>query len=222
MARLDVGETGPAKHLVVGDRFVFVGGPDGREHEITDDHGSHFEYDGRPNKVLSKDAAVKRAGAHDVGERTDRVVSALEAAIKSLNRAGDLSAWMTSMSDVVSTVLNYGMEEVVLKLEKLEKLGTALFSQAKGRRDRTALETLDTRSYKEWNRATADAVASLRSVMIVESTLRPLVQEIVRQCGDKWCLYTKHAKNGKRRRLGTHSSKAGAERQERAIKAHGG
>lgn len=222
MARLDVGETGIAKHLVVGDRFVFVGGPDGREHEVTDDHGSHFEYDGRPNKILSKDAAVKRAGAHDVGERTDRVVSALEGAIKNLNRAGDLSAWMTSMSDVVSTVLNYGMEEVVLELEKLEKLGTALFSQAKGRRDRTALETLDTRSYKEWNRATADAVASLRSVVVVESTLRPLVKEIVRKCGDDWCLYSKRKKNGKSRRLGTHPSKDAAYRQERAIKAHGG
>lgn len=181
MARLDVGETGLAKHLVVGDRFVFVGGPDGREHEITNDHGSHFEYDGRPNKVLSKGMAVKRAGAHDVGERTDRVVSALQAAIKSLNRSGDLSAWMASMSDVVSMVVNYGMDEIVLKLEKLEKLGTGLFSQAKGRRDRTAIETLDTRSYKEWNRATADAIESLRSVMVVESTLRSLVQKIVRQ-----------------------------------------
>ena len=184
VARLDVGETGPAKHLVVGDRFIFVGGPDSREHEVTDDHESHFEYDGRPNKILSKDTAVKRAGAHDIGERTDRVVSMLEAAIKNLNRVGDLSVWMSSMSDVVSTVLNYGMEEVVLKLEKLEKLGTALFSQAKGRRDRNAIETLDTRSYKEWNRATSDAVTALRSVMVVESSLRPLVQDIVKQYSD--------------------------------------
>jgi len=222
VARLDIGETGPAKHLVVGDRFVFVGGPDAREHEITDDHESHFEYDGRPNKILSKNTAVRRAGAHNVGERTDRAVATLEAAIKNLNRSGDLSAWMASMSDVVSTVLNYGMEEVVLELEKLEKLGTALFSQAKGRRNRTALETLDTRSYKEWNRATADAVASLRSVMVVESTLRPLVKEIVRKCGDDWCLYSRKKKNGKHRRLGTHPSKAAAYNQEKAIKVHGG
>ena len=50
-----------------------------------------------------------------------------------------------------------------------------------------------------------------------ESLLRELVCEIIRKCGDKWCLYTKHKKGGKRRRLGTHSSKASAEKQERAI-----
>lgn len=54
--------------------------------------------------------------------------------------------------------------------------------------------------------------------------LRQLISEIIRKCGEKWCLYTKKKdpKSGKRRRLGTHSSKSGAERQERAIKAHGG
>ena len=54
--------------------------------------------------------------------------------------------------------------------------------------------------------------------------LRELITEIIRKCGDKWCLYTKHKdkKTGRRRRLGTHSSRAGAARQERAIKAHGG
>ena len=50
------------------------------------------------------------------------------------------------------------------------------------------------------------------------------VNEVIRKCGSKWCLYTKgkDRSTGKRRRLGTHSSKAGAERQERAIKARGG
>lgn len=50
-----------------------------------------------------------------------------------------------------------------------------------------------------------------------------ILNEIIKKCGDKWCLYTKHKeKNGKRRRLGTHSSRQGAENQEKAIKAHGG
>jgi hypothetical protein len=31
--------------------------------------------------------------------------------------------------------------------------------------------------------------------------LRVLINEIIRKCGDKWCLYTKHKKNGKRRKL---------------------
>lgn len=55
--------------------------------------------------------------------------------------------------------------------------------------------------------------------MIVEENL----QEIIRKRGDKWVLYTKKkGKNGKRRRLGTHRSKAAAKRQEIAIKANSG
>lgn len=59
---------------------------------------------------------------------------------------------------------------------------------------------------------------------ITENLLRQYIIEIIRKCGDDWCLYTKSKdpKTGKRRRLGTHSSKTGAERQERAIKASGG
>lgn len=52
--------------------------------------------------------------------------------------------------------------------------------------------------------------------------LQQTITEIIKKCGDKYCLYTKHKKNGKRRKLGTHSSKASAERQERAIHAHKG
>lgn len=55
-----------------------------------------------------------------------------------------------------------------------------------------------------------------------ESLLRAVIVEIIKKCGDKWCLYTKGKSGGKRRRLGTHDSRAGAERQERAIKARGG
>lgn len=60
--------------------------------------------------------------------------------------------------------------------------------------------------------------------MIDETLLRDLISEIIRKCGDEWCLYTKKKdkKTGKRRRLGTHKSKSGAERQEKAIKMHGG
>lgn len=48
------------------------------------------------------------------------------------------------------------------------------------------------------------------------------VNETIRKCGSKWCLYSKHKKGGKSKRLGTHPSKAAAASQERAIKAHGG
>jgi hypothetical protein len=53
-----------------------------------------------------------------------------------------------------------------------------------------------------------------------ERLLRQLIAEIVKKCGGKWCLYTrkKDPKTGRRRRLGTHTSKADAYRQEYAIK----
>jgi hypothetical protein len=53
--------------------------------------------------------------------------------------------------------------------------------------------------------------------------VRKIIQEIIRKRGNKWVLYTKKkGKNGKRRRLGTHRSKAAAKRQEIAIKANKG
>lgn len=57
-----------------------------------------------------------------------------------------------------------------------------------------------------------------------EALLRQLIAEIVKKCGDDWCLYTrkKDRKTGRRRRLGTHASKAAAYRQEYAIKMSGG
>ena len=61
--------------------------------------------------------------------------------------------------------------------------------------------------------------------MLIEiELLRQLISEIIRKCGEKWCLYTKNKnpKTRKRRRLGAHSSRPSAERQERAIKANGG
>ena len=50
--------------------------------------------------------------------------------------------------------------------------------------------------------------------------LRILINEIIRKVGNKYVLFTKHKKNGKRRRLGTHDTRAGAERQEKAIHSH--
>lgn len=50
--------------------------------------------------------------------------------------------------------------------------------------------------------------------------LRVLINEIIRKVGGKYVLYARHKKNGKHRRLGTHDTRAGAERQERAIHSH--
>jgi len=49
-----------------------------------------------------------------------------------------------------------------------------------------------------------------------------ILAEIIKKQGDKYVLMTKHKKKGKRRKLGTHKTKADAEKQERAIHAHGG
>lgn len=57
---------------------------------------------------------------------------------------------------------------------------------------------------------------------LVEALVRELIKEIIKKSGNKYVLYTKHKKGGKRRKLGTHPSKASAERQERAIHSHGG
>jgi hypothetical protein len=56
-----------------------------------------------------------------------------------------------------------------------------------------------------------------------ENLIKEFIAEIVKKCDDdKWCLYTAKTdkKSGKRRRLGTHSSKKKAYSQEYAIKAN--
>lgn len=54
---------------------------------------------------------------------------------------------------------------------------------------------------------------------LLREFVRDVVSEIIRKCGDKWCLYTtkKDPKTGKRRRLGTHDTKQDAYKQEYAI-----
>lgn len=57
---------------------------------------------------------------------------------------------------------------------------------------------------------------------ITVGKLRSMIAEVIKKQGGDYVLYTKHKKGGKRRKLGTHKSKAAAARQERAIHAHGG
>lgn len=221
--RLEVEEVGPASFLSVGDKFMFHGGSDGREHTITQDLDSHFEYDGRPNRRLSKDTPVKRVGAPDPGERTERVVQALTNAVRGLEATGDQSEWANAMADVIQRAATYGMDDVILPLEKLQKQGAAVFARARVFQGKSAADDLNVAIRKRWA-ADVNAVAQKLRDSILESrnTLREVIREVIQKCGDDYCLYTKHKKAGKRRRLGKHSSRAGAERQERAIKAHGG
>lgn len=57
---------------------------------------------------------------------------------------------------------------------------------------------------------------------LLREFIEEALDEIIKKQGSKYVLMTKHKKGGKRRKLGTHTSKASAERQERAIHAHGG
>lgn len=59
-------------------------------------------------------------------------------------------------------------------------------------------------------------------VRISVGDLRRMVTEVIKKTGGKYTLYTKHKKGGKRRKLGTHSTKKVAIDQEKAIHAHGG
>lgn len=60
------------------------------------------------------------------------------------------------------------------------------------------------------------------NVDLLREFIEETLDEIIKKSGKSYVLYTKHKKGGKRRKLGTHSSKSAAERQERAIHAHGG
>lgn len=182
VSRLEVDEIGQSNNLQIGDKFVFVSGPDKREHTITNNLESHFEYDGNPSRKLSKGEIVKRVGQHDSGERRGRTLDSLSSAIKTLNKTGDVASWMNAMSDVLSRVLSIGMKEVVLDLEKLEKLGTVLFSKSAGKNNKMAIDTLDPKSRKEWIRAVESATKMVEDSIVAESTLRNLVQKIITSC----------------------------------------
>ena len=55
---------------------------------------------------------------------------------------------------------------------------------------------------------------------LIREFIELALDEVIRKQGGKYVLMTKHkGKNGKRRKLGTHASKASAEAQERAIHA---
>ncbi len=176
--RLEVDEVGPAKFLSVGDKFMFSGGVDANEHTVSQDLDSHFEYDSRPNKRLSKDTPVKRVGAPDPGERTERVVSALATAIRGLEMTGDVAQWANAVSDVISRAATYGMDEnVILSLEKLEKQGSAVFARARLQHGKAAVDSLNNAIRKRWAADVGAMTQMLRGALLED--LRALVRAII-------------------------------------------
>ncbi len=163
---------------------------------------------------------VKRVGERDPSEMTKRATAALTTAVQNLEGSGDVQQWAVDMSDVISRAAGSGMQDAILPLEKLQNQGAAVFSRIHQVHMKTAVDQLVPAVRKRWAADVATVVEIVRGSLM--ENVRILVREVIRKCGDKWCLYTKHKTNGKRRKLGTHPSKEAAMNQERAIKAHGG
>lgn len=176
--RLEIGQLGSAKHLVVGDKFVLGDGSDPHEHTITHDQGSHFQYDNRVNKRLSKDTLVKRVGEFEIGERTNIVSVLLKNAVKAVETDADVNRWSASMTNIITRAANYGMQnDVVMALEKLEKHGSAVFSRVKMYNNKKAIDEVNPAVRKRWT-AEVNHVSSLISDALIEG-LRTLVRCIL-------------------------------------------
>lgn len=167
--RLDVGETGQAKNLDIGDSFRFVDGNDKKDHLITNDHGSHFEYDGRPNKRLSKDTLVVRVGKPNEGESKDKLVVMFDKACRDLEREGDVSAWLVSLNDVISRAITLGMDDLMRSFDKLERTSTASFSRSKGKRGSLAVDSLSVSDRKQWFAVKEEVRSQIQEFVVIES-----------------------------------------------------
>lgn len=185
--QLEVDQVGPASQLQVGDLFVFTDGQDRNQHEVTQDLGSHLEYDGRVNRRLSKDVMVKRVGAPNPGERTERAVQALMGAVQTLEKTGDVQAWSVAMSDVISRAAASGMEDAVLPLEKLAKQGSAVFARAREQHGKAASDLLVPAVKKRWAADVASVAQVVRSSLMenVRRVVRGYLQGLSRQVGQK-------------------------------------
>jgi hypothetical protein len=194
--RLGIDQAGPASFLAVGDRFVLSAGEDTREHVVTRDLDSHFEYDGRPDKRLSKDTPVKRVGTPDPGEQTARVVAALSHAVNNLEQTGDMATWANSIADVVSKAVTCGMSDDVLSaLEKLERQGSAVFARARVSHGKAAVDDLNVAVRKRWTADVNQAKSRVETALAEGvDVLRQVVREVIQRRG--YCLYTRQ-KNGK-------------------------
>lgn len=176
--RLEVGETGQAKNLELGDTFRLVDGDDKRDHVVTDDHGSHFEYDGRPNKRLSKDTLVRRVGKPNEGESKDRLLNLYDASCRNLEKDGNVQAWLVALNDVISRAVSLGMDDAMPSFDKLERVSTAIFSRAKGKRGKLALDLLDTNDRKTWT-SIKNATRQLIEDHLVVESLRAIVRTLI-------------------------------------------
>lgn len=208
---LKVGESGMATDLKVGDRFVFVDqGRDKKQHTITNDAQSHFEYDGRPNKILSKAETVTRVGEADPNENLDHYSNELKNALHQLETVGDIGVFLDRGEGAINFLAK--LPEGGKIADTLLKVAIDVFSDAPKRHGKKPIDLLDRKKRNEYLSAKEEAF-NLIKTNLSESVIRELVSEIIKKCGSKWCLVSK--KTGKT--LGKHDTKSDAEKQEIAI-----
>lgn len=162
---LEIGQAGQANNLLVGDYFVRVDDPNGKPKQVTNDLGSHFEFDGRVNKKLSKDTMVRRVGEAADGELALRASETFRAAVQALELNGDVQQWSVMMSDVLSRAVSAGLEDVLLPLEKLEKQGSAVFAKARRSHDQAAAASLTPAVRKRWVADVRDVATRMEAPM---------------------------------------------------------
>lgn len=207
---LRVGESGMSTGLKVGNRFVFVDGRDKKEHTVTNDLGSHFEYDGKPNKILSKGETVTRVGEADPNENLYHYKEELKNTLYNLETVGDIGAFLDRGEGAINFLAK--LQNGGKISDTLLKIAIDVFSDAPKRHGKKSIDLLDRKKRNEYLSAKKDAF-DLIDQNISESVIRELISEIIKKCGSKWCLISK--KTGKK--LGTHNSKSSAEKQEIAI-----
>lgn len=167
---LDVNEIGYANDLKVGDSFLFKNSADSNQHLITSDEGSHFVYDNKPSKKLSKDTLVQRVGKRDPKETLERAKAFFEHAIKEIEANGDVVQWVSNVEKLQSMLATYNYSELSLQiLDKLQKLGVALFGKSKGKKQSKAIDTLQSSDRKKWQEEVKFAKSKLLQEQIYEN-----------------------------------------------------
>lgn len=179
---LRVGESGMSTGLKVGNRFVFVDGRDKKEHTVTNDLGSHFEYDGRPNKILSKGETVTRVGEANPNENLDHYKTELENALHQIETVGDIGVFLDRGEGAINFLAK--LPDGGKVADTLLKIAIDVFSDAPKRHGKKPIDLLDRKKRDQYLSA-KEAAFNLIKTNLSESVIRELVSEIVKRQQEK-------------------------------------
>lgn len=180
---LKVGESGIATDLKVGDRFVFVDqGRDKKQHTVTNDVGSHFEYDGKPNKILSKAETVTRVGEANPNENLDHYKTELENALHQIETVGDIGVFLDRGEGAINFLAKLPQGGKIA--DTLLKVAIDVFSDAPKRHGKKPINLLDRKKRDQYLSA-KEAAFNLIKTNLSESVIRELVSEIAKRQQEK-------------------------------------